>query len=280
LNARLPAVDFLVIGHLCKDVAPAGYRLGGTGAYAAIMARNLGLRAGILTRAAADLPTAGALDGIALVTLPSSATTTFENIYVGGQRVQRLLARGDALRVADTPAAWRGAPIVLLGPLAQELEPAFARAFPTALVGVSPQGWMRAWDEAGRVTSRPQLWRQVDMRGARVVVVSEEDIAGEPAILDYLIASIPIVVLTAGWKGATLFMDGQSHVVPPRPAREVDPTGAGDVFAAAFLVRLSEIGDPVAAARFANVAASLSVEAVGQAGIPTRAGVLAWLAQA
>lgn len=51
----MSSVDFLVIGHVCKDVTPAGFRLGGTVTYAALMARNLGARAGILTRASKDL---------------------------------------------------------------------------------------------------------------------------------------------------------------------------------------------------------------------------------
>jgi sugar/nucleoside kinase (ribokinase family) len=58
--------------------------------------------------------------------------------------------------------------------------------------------------------------------------------------------------------------------VPGFPAVEVDPTGAGDVFAAAFLVRLQETEDPVQAARFANAVASFCVEGPGVAGIPTR----------
>jgi sugar/nucleoside kinase (ribokinase family) len=57
----------------------------------------------------------------------------------------------------------------------------------------------------------------------------------------------------------------------------MDPTGAGDVFSAAFLIRLAETGDPCEAARFANVAASFSIEAPGVSGIPTRRQVEAYL---
>ena len=74
-----------------------------------------------------------------------------------------------------------------------------------------------------------------------------------------------------------MYQDGIRTQIPPRPAVEVDPTGAGDVFATAFLVRYAETSDPQVAARFANVVASMSVEAPGQAGIPLRATVEAWL---
>lgn len=54
-------------------------------------------------------------------------------------------------------------------------------------------------------------------------------------------------------------------------AREVDPTGAGDVFAAAFLVSLRRREAVATAARFAAAAAAISVEGFGLGAIPTRA---------
>ena len=67
--------------------------------------------------------------------------------------------------------------------------------------------------------------------------------------------------------------------IPPRKANEVDPTGAGDIFATAFLLRLQETGDPVQSARFANITASFGVEHLGVAGIPSREKVLEYMAQ-
>jgi sugar/nucleoside kinase (ribokinase family) len=56
--------------------------------------------------------------------------------------------------------------------------------------------------------------------------------------------------------------------VPPRPAREVDETGPGDVFAAAFLIDYHRNGDPWEAAAIATCAASLSVEGPGWSAVP------------
>ena len=50
---------------------------------------------------------------------------------------------------------------------------------------------------------------------------------------------------------------------------EVDPTGAGDAFAAAFLIELKRSDAPVESALFASCAASFVVEAPGADGIPT-----------
>ena len=51
----------------------------------------------------------------------------------------------------------------------------------------------------------------------------------------------------------------------------LDPTGAGDVYAAAFFVRLRETRDPYEAGRFATQLAAVSVTRPGLAGAPTPA---------
>jgi len=49
ISLPLAPVDYLVIGHIACDLTPAGPRLGGTAAYAALTARALGLRVGVVT---------------------------------------------------------------------------------------------------------------------------------------------------------------------------------------------------------------------------------------
>jgi len=49
---------------------------------------------------------------------------------------------------------------------------------------------------------------------------------------------------------------------------EVDPTGAGDTFAAGFVYGLARGDDPLRAARLGSAAASIVVEAVGGLAIP------------
>jgi sugar/nucleoside kinase (ribokinase family) len=84
---------------------------------------------------------------------------------------------------------------------------------------------------------------------------------------------VPILFFTLGYRGSRLWRNGRWQQVPAFPAREVDPTGAGDVFAAAFLARYLETDDVAQASLFAAAAAAVSVEAVGTAGIPSRAEV-------
>ena len=59
----------------------------------------------------------------------------------------------------------RNAPIIHLAPIAQELDAGLAKQFPTSLVGVTPQGWMRGWDENGKVFATDRA-RAVEVGGA------------------------------------------------------------------------------------------------------------------
>ncbi len=80
-------VDYLVIGHLSCDITPDGPRLGGTAAYAALTGHALGLRVGVVTAWGGEVPL-DALDGIKVQSIPTTQSTTFENIYRHEGRIQ------------------------------------------------------------------------------------------------------------------------------------------------------------------------------------------------
>ncbi len=94
--------------------------------------------------------------------------------------------------------------------------------------------------------------------------------AGDEGPLGDWTAVFPMVAYSRASRGACLHVDGRWRHVDAFPEREVDPTGAGDVFAAAFLIRLSESGDAALAARFAAAAASLSVSGEGMLAVADR----------
>lgn len=83
------------------------------------------------------------------------------------------------------------------------------------------------------------------------------------------------MVVTLGKNGARYF-DGDKHVtVEGFPTQAVDTTGAGDTFNGALAVALAEGNEFKEAVRFANAAASLSVEKFGaQGGMPNRTEVV------
>jgi sugar/nucleoside kinase (ribokinase family) len=261
-------IDYLVIGYICKDLLPNGYTIGGTVAYSALTARNLGQRVAIVTSAAPDFRFRSILDGVLLSVQDSPATTTFENVYSQGARQQFLRDRADRLQAESVPPAWRQASIVHLGPLAQEMDESLAELFPDALLAATPQGWMRQWDTTGRV--RPKPWDERALpQNVRVVIFSREDIGDDEKRFEACARRFEIVVLTDGRHGSTVAWPGEVRHFPAHPTLEVDPTGAGDIFAAAFLVAFQETGDPWRAACYANCAGAASVARPGLEGIPT-----------
>ncbi len=79
-----------------------------------------------------------------------------------------------------------------------------------------------------------------------------------PALLRHLEAKV--LMVTHGPKGALVLQDGQEAWAETRAVgKPVDICGAGDSFAAACAMALAVTGDPVAAARMGNLAASVTI---------------------
>lgn len=279
--------DILLIGHVTCDLDSAdrnsAYRLGGTVSFAAVTAMRLGRQPTVITRASATTDLSELPSDLDLHVLPSPVTTTFANLYTEQGRVQYCYDQALPITADDIPHAMRHPQAVLLGPLVNEIESDVASIFSEeTLVAAVPQGWMRQWDETGRVHAKPWDNAESILPHLSVLVLSLEDIDQDLSRLDPWFAYVGLIALTEYRDGSTIYRrqdDGSviQSKIPPRPANEVDPTGAGDVFATAFLIRLQETGDPLQAARFANVTASFSVEHPGVTGIPTRAQVLAYM---
>lgn len=92
-----------------------------------------------------------------------------------------------------------------------------------------------------------------------------------------LVQHVPLAVITAGASGALAADGGQVVAVDGIVAAAVDPTGAGDVFAAAFMTAGLVDLDLCERLRFGCVVAGLSVERMGgAAGAPRLSDVRAW----
>ena len=276
---RLEPVDYLVIGHLTVDDTPAGPRLGGSAAYAALTAQALGLRAGILTAWGEELPL-DALDGVAVANIGAEQSTRFQNNYADGARTQFILQQAPFIEFHHIPEAWRSAPMLHLAPVAREVSPRIVKYFEDATIAATPQGWLRDWDADGRV--HPTDWPEAEHVLARLdaCVLGLEDVGGDVQRVEAMAAFCPALVLTAGKAGATLYARGAETHIPAPSVNEVDPTGAGDVFAATFLVQLHRGGETLLAAQLAAQIAAHSVTRPGLAGIPTRDELFDLLAEA
>jgi len=265
-------VDYLVIGHVAHDLTPTGPRLGGTVAYSALTARALGLRVGIVTSVGPET-SLGSLKDIPIISIESPQSTTFENIYSKQGRLQYLRAQAAHIDLNSVPELWRRASIIHLGPLANEIEPILPKDFSPALLGITPQGWMRKWDVDGRVS--PSAWTDAEsaLAQAGVVVISREDVGSDDEVIEHMAHQTRVLAVTEGAAGAVLYWNGDRRRFRAPEVQEVDATGAGDVFATAFFVRLFKTRDPWEAARFATLIASRSVTRVGLDGTPTQSEI-------
>lgn len=272
-------IDYLAIGHVTADLLPDGrVQPGGTALYAALTAQRLGLRAAIVTACAPDLDLQWLPPNIEILRQPAPVSTTFINRYDGGARTQHLLAQAPPIALGSVPGAWWDAQVVHWGPVAHEL-PLISNISSDGFVGVTPQGLLRSWDSAGLVTLEPQRLRMLTWGPSSALVLSEEDVLNDETLATELAQQVPLVALTRAERGATIWHNGQRHDVPASPATVVDPTGAGDVWAAAFFVALGRALTPIHAAGWACAAAACAIEGQGFSTLPTVAQVEARLNQ-
>jgi 1D-myo-inositol 3-kinase len=281
LNEQQPQ-DFVVVGHVCQDLLPdGGLSLGGSVSYATTTAYRMGYRVGVVTSAGPDLHVSHVLPGVEVVCHPAATTTLFENIYEDGRRKQFVHQRAEVITCEQIPPLWRRAPMAYLGSIDQEIDESVFHCFADdVLIGVMPQGFFRRWDERGQVYFTAWEPSQSVLRRINVLVISELDVPDPQQLVSDWGRFINIIAVTHAERGATIYQAGESCYYPARPTRQVDPTGAGDVFTAAFLIRLLETGDPCQAAAFANVVASFSIEQPGVDGIPLRSEVEAYMDRA
>ncbi len=269
--------QFVAVGHVTLDHIGEDVRPGGAGLYAALTAHRLGCSVSLLTSFGPDFPRGVLPPDIQVVNVPAPRTTTFRHAAGREGRRMAVLSRAADLDTSDLPAAWKGADLALLGPVVNEVDPYLAAEFSEGAVGAAAQGWLRERGADGEVS--PSRWEDASLvlPHVQALFVSQEDVAPFEADAVEWFQRIPLGVVTLGSRGAHLFVNGERHFIEADPADEVDPTGAGDVFAAAFLIEYQREGNPWDAAQFAACAAALRVEGIGAAAIPSRAAIEARL---
>lgn len=266
--APLEAIDYLVIGHITRDLTAQGPRMGGTATFSALTARALGMRVGVVTSWGEELPP-DPLAQIIIVNYPSESSTTFENIYTPHGRVQTVQTVAPTLNYHHIPEAWRQTPVIHLGPVAQEVEPGIVRHITSSLVGLTPQGWLRTWDEKGHVKASEWPEASFTLNQAGAAVISVEDVENSEERIEEMATACRILAVTEASHGSRLYWNGDVRRFRPPTVTEVDATGAGDVYAAAFFTRLYATRDPWEAARFATQLSAYSVTRTGLDSIPT-----------
>src|SRR5262249_33296783 len=207
-------------------------------------APRLGLRVGLVTSFGPDFPLDRLPSDLEIVNVPSDRTTIFSLEGSGRNRRLTLHSRAADLEPDHLPDDWCGAPLGMLCPVINEVDPALAASFAEGSLGVVPQGWMRQREAGGIIA--PQPWDDADLvlPHAQLLVVSIEDIEPfEKTALEWF-QHLPLAAVTRGRDGAYLFVNGERYHVEADRATEVDATGAGDGFAATLLIEYQREANP------------------------------------
>lgn len=279
----------LLVGHLTHDRYADGVQPGGCAFYSAEVYRRLGADVRVATVVGEDFQHPAVLAKTPTTATHQGATTTFTNLYPqGSARIQLVGAVAPPVEPTSVPEPFRTAEVVHLAPVFGEIDiVAWKRAVRPARLAISVQGWVRQagpelapialaalvgeetarWASGRRVLPRPWDIDVESLRGIDIAFLSDEDLASQGDLLDRLREAIPLVVLTHGVRGCSMFTPGRVTRIGVFSTEEVDATGAGDIFAAGMLWALATGASERAAARFGAAAASLSVEAVGSAAL-------------
>ncbi len=232
--------------------------------YAGLTAVGLGARVAAVTSVGPDISIEQTLPGMSVRVRPAAVSTTFENVYRDGRRTQWLRSTALPLDLDLIPPDWRRARVTHLAPLVNDVGADLVGGLRgSELLGITPQGWLREWDEHGLVRRSSLRQPESALAGCDVVILSEEDVDRDWDLIEHWASVVKLLVATQGERGCAVFDKRRRWNVPAFPVTEVDATGAGDVFAAAFLLKLSDTGDPIQAARFGNCVASFAVEVLG-----------------
>jgi sugar/nucleoside kinase (ribokinase family) len=271
---------FLGLGNIDKatNITKAGKEtvFGGT-TYSAITARKLGLDTTVLTRGNEELKdwlaTLEKMDIRTILEADKSTLTVTNDYSLGGDWVQKLLAKTGKIRfdVEDN------FDIIHVNPLYKEIDTKIIRKArkQSKLLSIEVAGLVRN-ARNGIVTGNFIKNREQWFEGIDIVHFNERERKfvsreTEPRnVCEDIQSSGPKIVLyTVGENGA--FVLGREFIkIPAFKIKEVDPTGAGDVFTTSFGIRYFETENEKESGLFATAAASYKIEDFGSKNIQSR----------
>jgi sugar/nucleoside kinase (ribokinase family) len=250
-----------VVGNLSRDLVDGGPpRVGGAPFWAARALRALEAPALVVAKCAdadrALLVRPLVALGIPVLWLGGSATAAFSIGYDGDRREMTVDGIGDSWSPRDVhklgDARW-----VHVGALAQS-------DFPAETLAELATGRRRIlFDGQGLVrparTGPLELHGDYDpevLRHVTVLKLAEEEahaLVGEPDETALRALGVPEIVVTLGSRGSLVYADGRLERIETQPVGgPVDPTGAGDAFAVAYLAARAGGHAPVPSARRAG----------------------------
>ena len=263
--------QFVVVGHITHDRCDETVTIGGSAYFGAAICHRLGNDAQVVTSVASDFRFFDEIQALEPRVLPSPQTTTFANFYMpNGARSQRVFGRALQVLPDLLKDCGRSVDVLHLVPVLGEVElESWKSGCRYRILAIGLQGWLRTTEGDGKDPRGslvvPLAWRPRpgELSGVDVAFVSDEDLGGDDSLLPEICREIPVVIRTSGADGAQIITHGECWRIGVYPTQAVDPTGAGDAFAAGFLHAYASGQNLEAAGRFGAAVASLVIEGLG-----------------
>ncbi len=275
----------LMIEHIKFLDHTVGPVLGGPASYASVTLGMLGRKTGLVTKIGHDMPeellqpvTESGVDISGMHVVGNCTRTTILEYDSEGNKRARFEKTAPKLTIKDLPPSYLSADAFLVCPMDFEVPAEMVRRLRQLVSGILAAdlgGFGGAASSAHPVSDRRCLnaFEKV-VRYFDVVKASLEDcwhIFGRDMnpqrAIDVLSGyGAKTVLLTLGGDGSILWSRNEGiRTIPIYPGKVVDTTGAGDVYAAAFVSELVLSRDHFGAALFAAAAASIIIEKSGGA---------------
>ena len=278
--------DVVSVGHFSIDsILLPGRKspvviLGGSAAYVSIAASRLEARVAVLSKVGRDFPEAyrwwlrqEGINMSCLVKVENAVTTRFELKYDDtlSSRVLFLKSVAPPLTVDDVPASLK-ALAIHVAPIADEIAYDVVKSLKThaSVLSLDPQGLVRKHGENGEVSycslADKRILGLVDIyKSSLDEILAVTDLPDlDSAIKGLHDCGVRIVIVTLGSKGAVVSSREDYYDIPAiKPAKLVDPTGAGDAFVGGFLAEYINDANILRCACVGAAAASFVVEGLG-----------------
>ena len=273
-------MNIAVCGNLTLDELVQGERIrispGGSALFASGAADYLGAKVEIIGNIGEDYPSS-VLNwlkhhslNLGVLRKTRGHSTRFRIGYYHGSRRLWLLHEGWPVELT-----WKGGRVegLHLGPVFNEISESLVRSLrkKCGFMSLDIQGFVRKVNRSGEVQvlrcNLDSVLRMCDLMKASIDEAKRQTSSRDhEVILDRFLAKGPkYVILTLGAKGSLLgIRNYEKFLIPAFPDKSIkDPTGAGDVYAGAWLTSYLRTKDPVWAASVGSAFGSLASRRTG-----------------
>lgn len=278
-----PLFGLVTVGHFVIDrivsskITDVEETLGGPPTFVSLAAKKLGVKVGVISKVGKDFHKyvpwleENRVDMSHLQIVEDAYTTKFTLTYKSGKRELRLEHKAPQIVLEDLPSSLY-AKVIHVSPVIEELPLSIIPELRNraTLLSIDPQGFVREVDQQGKVKSK-RLEDSSFLEHCDVFKASAQEIStimgharleiSMKKIREY---GVKIILVTMGKKGILAYLDERFYHVPAcKPRILKDSTGAGDVFAGAFLAEYIQRKEPLWCCCVGSAAASFVIEGVG-----------------